>query len=89
MKSQSRRATNCATPGYLVFSEPPRVFPKQARYQLRYTRKWNMKEDRGNRIHPVSQGTAGSEKSAMDERFRTPKTVRTGAPLYSMQKGLK
>ena len=25
--SQSRRATNCATPGYLVFSEPPRVFP--------------------------------------------------------------
>ena len=36
--SQSRRATNCATPGYLVFSELPRVFPKQARYQLRYTR---------------------------------------------------
>ena len=36
--SQSRRATNCATPGYLVFSELPRVFPKQARYHLRYTR---------------------------------------------------
>ncbi|WP_156108573.1 hypothetical protein [Oscillibacter sp. ER4] len=36
-RSQSRRATNCATPGYLVFSEHPRVFPKQARYQLRNT----------------------------------------------------
>ena len=36
--SQSRRATNCATPGYLVFSEHPRVFPNQARYHLRYTR---------------------------------------------------
>ena len=36
--SQSRRATNCATPGYLVFSESPRVFPKLARCQLRYTR---------------------------------------------------
>ena len=36
--SQSRRATNCATPGYLVFSKPPRVFPNVARYQLRYIR---------------------------------------------------
>ena len=36
--SQSRRATNCATPGYLVFSELPRVFPNRAFYQLNYTR---------------------------------------------------
>ena len=36
--SQSRRATNCATPGYLVFYPAGRIFPKQARYQLRYTR---------------------------------------------------
>ena len=36
--SQSRRATNCATPGYLVFYPAGRIFPNQARYQLRYTR---------------------------------------------------
>ncbi len=36
--SQSRRATNCATPGYLVFYPAGRILPKQARYQLRYTR---------------------------------------------------
>ena len=39
--SQSRRATNCATPGYLVVGWPGRILPKQARYQLRYTRLWN------------------------------------------------
>ena len=36
--SQSRRATNCATPGYSVFYPAGRILPKQARYQLRYTR---------------------------------------------------
>ena len=36
--SQSRRATNCATPGYLVFYPAGRILPNQARYQLRYTR---------------------------------------------------
>ena len=36
--SQSRRATNCATPGYEVVGWPGRILPKQARYQLRYTR---------------------------------------------------
>ena len=37
-RSQSRRATNCATPGYLVFYPAGRILPNQARYQLRYTR---------------------------------------------------
>ena len=36
--SQSRRATNCATPGYSVFYPAGRILPNQARYQLRYTR---------------------------------------------------
>ena len=36
--SQSRRATNCATPRYEVVGLPGRILPKQARYQLRYTR---------------------------------------------------
>ena len=36
--SQSRRATNCATPGYEVVGWPGRILPNQARYQLRYTR---------------------------------------------------
>ena len=39
--SQSRRATNCATPGYLVFYPAGRILPNQARYQLRYTRIFN------------------------------------------------
>ena len=39
--SQSRRATNCATPRYEVVGLPGRILPKQARYQLRYTRLWN------------------------------------------------
>ena len=39
--SQSRRATNCATPRYEIVVLPGRVLPKQARYQLRYTRLWN------------------------------------------------
>ena len=38
LSSQSRRATNCATPGYEVVGWPGRILPKQARYQLRYTR---------------------------------------------------
>ena len=37
-RSQSRRATNCATPRYEIVVLPGRVLPKQARYQLRYTR---------------------------------------------------
>ena len=37
-RSQSRRATNCATPGYSVFYPAGRILPNQARYQLRYTR---------------------------------------------------
>ena len=37
-RSQSRRATNCATPGYSVFYSAGRILPNQARYQLRYTR---------------------------------------------------
>ena len=37
LSSQSRRATNCATPGYEVVGWPGRILPKQARYQLRYT----------------------------------------------------
>ena len=36
--SQSRRATNCATPGYEVVGWPGRILPKLARYQLRNTR---------------------------------------------------
>ena len=36
--SQSRRATNCATPRYEIVGLPGRIFPNQARYQLRYTR---------------------------------------------------
>ncbi len=43
--SQSRRATNCATPGYLVFYPAGRIFPNQARYQLRYTRIFNFCHD--------------------------------------------
>ena len=39
--SQSRRATNCATPRYEVVGLSGRFLPKQARYQLRYTRLWN------------------------------------------------
>ena len=39
--SQSRRATNCATPRYEVVKLSGRFLPKQARYQLRYTRLWN------------------------------------------------
>lgn len=39
--SQSRRATNCATPGYSVFYPAGRILPNQARYQLRYTRIFN------------------------------------------------
>ena len=39
--SQSRRATNCATPGYSVFYPAGRIHPNQARYQLRYTRIFN------------------------------------------------
>ena len=39
--SQSRRATNCATPRYKIVELPGRFLPKQARYQLRYTRLWN------------------------------------------------
>ena len=38
LSSQSRRATNCATPGYEVVGWPGRILPKLARYQLRYTR---------------------------------------------------
>ena len=37
-RSQSRRATNCATPRYEIVELPGRILPKQARYQLRYTR---------------------------------------------------
>ena len=41
--SQSRRATNCATPGYFVILSGWSYSPKknQARYQLRYTRIFN------------------------------------------------
>src|SRR5699024_10022696 len=35
--SQSRRATNCATPRYEVVGLSGRFLPKQARYQLRNT----------------------------------------------------
>ena len=44
-RSQSRRATNCATPGYEVVGWPGRILPKQARYQLRYTRIFNLLHD--------------------------------------------
>ena len=36
--SQSRRATNCATPRYEIVELPGRFLPKLARYQLRNTR---------------------------------------------------
>ena len=36
--SQSRRATNCATPGYSVFYPAGRILPNVACYQLHYTR---------------------------------------------------
>ena len=44
-RSQSRRATNCATPGYSVFYSAGRILPNQARYQLRYTRIFNFCHD--------------------------------------------
>ncbi len=34
-RSQSRRATNCATPGYEVVGWPGRILPNHPRYQLR------------------------------------------------------
>ena len=40
-RSQSRRATNCATPGYLVFYPAGRILPNHAFYQLNYTRIFN------------------------------------------------
>ncbi len=43
--SQSRRATNCATPGYEVVGWPGRILPKLARYQLRYTRIFSFLHD--------------------------------------------
>ena len=39
--SQSRRATNCATPGYLVFYPAGRILPNVAPYQLSHTRIFN------------------------------------------------
>ena len=36
--SQSRRATNCATPGYSVFYPAGRILPNVAPYQLSHTR---------------------------------------------------
>ena len=38
LSSQSRRATNCATPRYEIVKLPGRILPKLVRYQLRYTR---------------------------------------------------
>ena len=35
LSSQSRRATNCATPGYEVVGWPGRILPNHPRYQLR------------------------------------------------------
>lgn len=43
--SQSRRATNCATPGYLVFYPAGRILPNHAFYQLNYTRIFNFCHD--------------------------------------------
>ena len=78
--SQSRRATNCATPGYLVFSEFPRVFPKQARYHLRYTRLFGFYP--AGHIHP---------KQPRDHRCRSPAFLRpcascsvAGSPISIM-----
>ena len=45
-RSQSRRATNCATPGYEVVGWPGRILPKQARYRTA--------------LHPVGRGRAAS-----------------------------
>ena len=39
--SQSRRATNCATPGYFVFLSGWSYSPNHAFYQLNYTRIFN------------------------------------------------
>ena len=39
--SQSRRATNCATPGYSVFYPAGRILPNVAPYQLSHTRIFN------------------------------------------------
>ena len=44
-RSQSRRATNCATPGYEVVGWPGRILPNHVRYQLRYTRIFNLLHD--------------------------------------------
>ena len=38
--SQTRRATNCATPGYSVIHPAGRILPNQAPYQLGHTRKY-------------------------------------------------
>ena len=43
--SQSRRATNCATPGYSVFYPAGRILPNHAFYQLNYTRIFNFCHD--------------------------------------------
>ena len=41
--SQSRRATNCATPGYSVFYSAGRILPNVAPYQLSHTRIFNFR----------------------------------------------
>ena len=64
--SQSRRATNCATPGYLVFYPAGRILPNQARYQLRYTRIFNFCHDttaRGkNKVFSVCGQSCGQSR---------------------------
>ena len=64
--SQSRRATNCATPGYLVFYPAGRIFPNQARYQLRYTRIFTFLHDttaRGkNKVFSVCGHSCGQSR---------------------------
>ena len=64
--SQSRRATNCATPGYLVFYPAGRILPNQARYQLRYTRIFNFchytTAERKIKDFPVCGQTCGQSR---------------------------
>ena len=64
--SQSRRATNCATPGYSVFYPAGRILPNQARYQLRYTRIFNFCHDttaRGkNKVFSVCGQSCGQSR---------------------------
>ena len=83
--SQSRRATNCATPGYLVFYPAGRIFPNQARYQLRYTRIFTFLHDTTengkNKVFSVCGHSCGQSRfcAAFSNRGKSRKCRRRKA----------